>query len=316
MDNGFSSRRLTSVGGLGRLEVEAIFERADRYFRINRSADKKSDDLRGRTLINLFFEPSTRTQLSFELAGKRLGADVANFSVSSSSISKGESFADTLATVEAMRPDLLVIRHPAPGAADFAADQSAAIIVNAGDGAREHPTQALLDAFALRRRFGALDGLRVAICGDVLHSRVARSNVALLNMLNVEVRLVGPPTLLPADADRWGAEVFHDLDEALEGCDAVMMLRLQRERMTGAYIPSPREYHALYGMTAERLSRAKPGAAVLHPGPMNRGVEIDADVADLAETSLIQEQVEAGVAVRMAVLALMNAASGNGEALS
>lgn len=298
----FPHRRLVSIADLNPLDVEILFDRAEHWLEVCRTPAKKADALRGLTQINLFFEPSTRTQASFEIAGKRLGADVVNFSAASSSTSKGETLLDTVRTLAAMNPDLLVVRHKACGAATFIAEATGIAVVNAGDGMNEHPTQALLDAFTLTQRLGPLGGRRVLIVGDVLHSRVARSGVLLLNLLGAQVRLCAPPTLLPLDADRWGADVFHDLDEALEGCDAVMALRLQQERMTSGYIPSLREYFRFYGLTEDRLEAASPGALVLHPGPMNRGVEIDSALADDADRSLVLDQVEAGVAMRMAVL--------------
>jgi len=275
---------------------------ADKYVALNRSAKKKTELLKGRTLINLFFEASTRTQSSFELAGKRLGADVLNMAVKTSSVSKGETLIDTATTLNAMRPDILVVRHQDSGAVELLSRKLDCCVVNAGDGSHEHPTQALLDALTIRRRGRKFEGLIVAICGDVLHSRVARSNIQLLLKMGTRVRLVAPRTLLPADAERFGVEIFHDMKKGLEGVDVVMMLRLQLERMAGAFVPSTREYFHFYGLDAEKLKRAKPGALVMHPGPMNRGVEIDSAVADDIEVSVIQEQVEMGVAIRMAVL--------------
>ena len=272
------------------------------YVDLNRQVQKKRDTLRGRTLINLFFEPSTRTQSSFELAGKRLGADTMNMSVTQSSLKKGETLIDTATTLNAMRPDIIVIRHQDSGAVALLADKVSCSVVNAGDGSHEHPTQALLDALTIRRRLGRIEGLTVAICGDVLHSRVARSNVHLLTKLGARVRLVAPRTLMPAGATTWGAEVFHDMREGIKGADIVMMLRVQMERMTGAFLPSQREYFHFYGLDREKLALAKPGALVMHPGPMNRGVEIDSAIADDIDRSLIHEQVEMGVAARMAVL--------------
>ena len=274
---------------------------------LNRQKAKKLDLLKGRTLMNLFFENSTRTQSSFELAGKRLGADVVNMSPRQSSMAKGETLIDTAVTLNAMRPDLVVVRHASSGAASLLAQKVGCSVINAGDGQHEHPTQALLDALSMRRAFGDIGGLVVAICGDVLHSRVARSNVALLQTLGARVRLVGPPTLMPAGVDRWGAEVFHDMREGVAGVDVVMMLRLQLERMTGALVPSTREYSRFFGLDREKLARAAPGVKVMHPGPMNRGVEIDSDIADDPQISLIQDQVEMGVAVRMAVLTTLAA---------
>lgn len=301
----FPHRNLLGVTELNPVDVRIIFERAETHLIRNRTRDKKTDTLRGLTQINLFFEASTRTLASFEIAGKRLGMDVVNFSAGNASIKKGESLADTALTLAAMRPDILVVRHGSPGAAAFFAQTTNIATLNAGDGAHEHPTQALLDAFTLTRRWGEIGGRRIAIVGDILHSRVARSVVSLFNLLNAEVRLCAPATLLPADADRWGASVFHDLDAALEGCDAAMTLRIQRERMAGGLIPSEREYAALYGLTHERLEAAQPDCLVMHPGPMNRGVEISSALADDPDRSVILEQVEAGVAIRMAVLELI-----------
>jgi aspartate carbamoyltransferase catalytic subunit len=257
--------------------------------------------------MNLFFENSTRTQSSFEIAGKRLGADVVNMSPRASSISKGETLIDTAVTLNAMQPDLLVVRHASSGAASLLSQKVTCSVINAGDGQHEHPTQALLDALSMRRAFGYIAGLRVAICGDVLHSRVARSNVGMLQMLGAQVRLVGPPTLMPAQAERWGVEVFHDMKAGIAGCDVVMMLRLQLERMDGVMAPSQREYFRYFGLDREKLAKAAPHVRVMHPGPMNRGVEIDSEVADDLSVSLIQDQVEMGVAARMAVLATLAA---------
>jgi aspartate carbamoyltransferase catalytic subunit len=268
---------------------------------VNRQVNKKRDILRGRTLINLFFEVSTRTQSSFELAGKRMGADVMNMNVSTSSVQKGETLLDTAMTLNAMRPDIIVVRHYAAGAVELLAQKVDCSVINAGDGAHEHPTQALLDALTIRRAKGRVSGLTVAICGDILHSRVARSNIHVLNTLGANVRLVAPSTLLPSAVERLGVEVYTDMWKGLEGCDIVMMLRLQRERMQGAYVPSTREYYHFFGLDHDKLSRAKPDALIMHPGPMNRGVEIASTIADHSR-SVIQDQVEMGVAVRMAVL--------------
>jgi aspartate carbamoyltransferase catalytic subunit len=305
-----SSRHLLSVMDLSRLEAEALLTRAEHFVAFTELATKKSDALRGRTLINLFFENSTRTQSSFELAGKRMSADVVNMSVKTSSVAKGETLLDTAATLNAMRPDLLVVRHGASGAAALLAAKVDCAVINAGDGAHQHPTQALLDALTIRLALGRIEGLTVAICGDVLHSRVARSNIELLGMLGARVRLIAPPTLTPAGIDRWGVETFTDMRAGLAGADVVMMLRLQLERMQGALVPSPREYFWFYGLDAEKLALAKPGAMVMHPGPMNRGVEIDSEVADDGRVSLIETQVKMGVAMRMAVLEALNRAGG------
>ena len=297
-----SSSHLLGIEGLSPAEIIALLDLAQTYVVQGRSGDKKTGLLNGRTLINLFFEASTRTQSSFELAGKRLGADVLNMSVKTSSVSKGETLIDTATTLNAMRPDLLVVRHQDAGAAELLSRKVDCCVINAGDGAHEHPTQALLDALTIRRRLGRFEGLVVAICGDVLHSRVARSNLRLLSMMGARVRLVAPRTLLPAQADRFGVEIFTDMKTGLAGADIVMMLRLQRERMSGAFVPSVREYFRFYGLDRQKLAWAKPSALVMHPGPMNRGVEIASDIADDVEVSLISEQVEMGVAIRMAVL--------------
>ncbi len=303
----FPRRHFLSAGDLNAPDAMRLLDLADGFVALNRRTSKKLDLLKGRTLMNLFFENSTRTQSSFELAGKRLGADVVNMSPRSSSMSKGETLIDTAVTLNAMQPDLLVVRHGSSGAADLLAQKVSGSVVNAGDGQHEHPTQALLDALSIRRAFGRVEGLTVAICGDILHSRVARSNVALLNTLGAHVRLVGPPTLMPSGADRWGAEVHNRLRDGIAGVDVVMMLRLQMERMQGALVPSTREYFRFYGLDREKLALAAPGAKVMHPGPMNRGVEIDSDVADDPAVSLIQDQVEMGVAARMAVLTCLAA---------
>jgi aspartate carbamoyltransferase catalytic subunit len=303
----FPKRHFLSISDLDPVSVHQLLVLAEGFVALNRQANKKVDLLKGRTLINLFFEASTRTQSSFELAGKRLGADVINMSPRASSMSKGETLVDTAVTLNAMQPDILVIRHAASGAASLLSQKVDCSVVNAGDGQHEHPSQALLDCLSMRRAFGHVDGLTVAICGDVLHSRVARSNVALLTMLGARVRLVGPPTLMPAAADRWGVEVANDLRSGIKGADVVMMLRLQLERMQGALVPSTREYFRLWGLDREKLAHASPGVRVMHPGPMNRGVEIDSDVADDLQISLVQDQVEMGVAVRMAILASLAA---------
>jgi aspartate carbamoyltransferase catalytic subunit len=274
---------------------------ADAEVETSRQIEKKKGTLKGRTLINLFFEASTRTQSSFEIAGKRLGADVMNMSVASSSVKKGETLVDTAITLNAMRPDLLVVRHHSAGAAHLLARRVDCSVINAGDGFHEHPTQALLDALTIRRAKGRVARLTVAICGDVLHSRVARSNIICLSALGARVRAVAPSTLLPAGIERFGVEVFTDMRKGLSGCDIVMMLRLQRERMAGSFVPSVPEYFRAFGLDEEKLAFANPDALVMHPGPMNRGVEIDSAVAD-GPRSLIRDQVEMGVAVRMAVL--------------
>jgi aspartate carbamoyltransferase catalytic subunit len=297
----YPHRHLLGIEGLSPLDITALLDRADEAVEVSRQVEKKKTTLRGRTQINLFFEPSTRTQSSFEIAGKRLGADVMNMSVASSSVKKGETLIDTAATLNAMRPDIIVVRHHAAGAVHLLARKVDCAVVNAGDGAHEHPTQALLDALTIRRNKGRIQGLTVAICGDILHSRVARSNIILLQALGARVRVVAPSTLLPAGIERFGVEVFTDMRKSLRDADIVMMLRLQRERMNGSFVPSVKEYFRYWGLDQDKLAAAKPDALVMHPGPMNRGVEIASDVADGAQ-SLIREQVEMGVAVRMAVL--------------
>jgi aspartate carbamoyltransferase catalytic subunit len=301
----FPHRHLLGIESLSPAEINAILDLADTYVTQNRQIDKKSASLRGRTLINMFFEDSTRTRTSFELAGKRLGADVINMSVSGSSIKKGETLIDTAMTLNAMHPDLLVVRHQMSGAVQLLSEKVDCGVINAGDGSHEHPTQALLDALTIRRRRGRLQGLLVAICGDIAHSRVARSNILALNVMGARVRVIAPPTLLPRDIDRMGVEVFHDMREGLRDVDIVMMLRLQSERMKGAFVPSTREYFRFFGLDRDKLACAKPDALIMHPGPMNRGVEIDTEVADDIHRSVIREQVEMGVAVRMAVIDLL-----------
>ncbi len=297
----FPHRHLLGIQGLSRGDILNLLDMADEAVPVSRRVDKKRDLLRGRTQINLFFEASTRTQASFEIAGKRLGADVMNMAVATSSVKKGETLLDTAVTLNAMRPDILIVRHFHSGAVDLLARKVDCCVVNAGDGSHEHPTQALLDALTIRRRKGRIEGLTVAICGDVAHSRVARSNMILLTALGARVRVIAPSTLLPGGVENMGVEVFRDMREGLKGADIVMMLRLQLERMSGAFVPSLREYARFYGLDEEKLAIAKPDALVMHPGPMNRGVEIDSAVAD-GPRSLINEQVEMGVAVRMAVL--------------
>ena len=297
----YPHRHLLGIRDLSPADIELLLDRADRAVAISRQSEKKTSTLRGRTQINLFYEASTRTQSSFELAGKRLGADVMNMSVASSSVKKGETLIDTAMTLNAMRPDILIIRHQSAGAAALLAQKVGCSVVNAGDGAHEHPTQALLDALTIRRAKGPLSKLIVAICGDILNSRVARSNIMLLNALGAQVRVVAPSTLLPTGIEKMGVIVTRSMAEGLKGADVVMMLRLQRERMEGALVPSVREYFRYFGLDAEKLKAAKGDALVMHPGPMNRGVEIASEIAD-GPQSVIQEQVEMGVAVRMAVM--------------
>ena len=300
--NPFPHRHLLGIEGLTPIEITFLLDRAESYVEQNRLADKKKRLLQGRTVINLFFESSTRTRTSFELAGKRLGADVINMSIATSAIKKGETLIDTAMTLNAMHPDVLVIRHADSGAAKLLSEKVNCAVINAGDGAHEHPTQALLDALTIRRRKGRLDNLLVAICGDIAHSRVARSNIHLLNTMGARVRLIAPRTLVPSGIGNMGCEVFHDMREGLTDCDIVMMLRLQTERMHRSYFPSIREYFHYFGLDYDKLSHAKPDALIMHPGPMNRGVEIDSEVADDIGRSAIREQVEMGVAVRMACL--------------
>ena len=296
-------RHLLGIEGLDRSDIEKLLNLSDRYVEANRLADKKHSTLRGRTLINLFFENSTRTSTSFELAGKRLGGDVINMSVGTSSIKKGETLIDTAMTLNAMHPDVLVVRHADSGSVHLLAEKVNCSVINAGDGSHEHPTQALLDALAIRRRINReLDGLTVVICGDITHSRVARSNMLLLAKMGANVRVVGPPTLIPPGLEKFGVKVFYDMKNGLKNADIIMMLRLQTERMTGNFVPSTREYYHLYGLDYDKLKLAKPNALIMHPGPMNRGVEIDSELADDIDRSLIREQVEMGVAVRMACL--------------
>lgn len=301
----FTQRHLLGIEPLHPTEITTLLDVADRYADKGRGTAKHSDALAGMTQINMFFENSTRTQASFELAGKRLGADVMNMAMQASSIKKGETLIDTALTLNAMHPDLLVVRHPHSGAVNLLAEKVNCAVLNAGDGRHEHPTQALLDALTIRRAKGRLHRLTIAICGDIAHSRVARSNLILLGKMENRVRLVGPPTLMPSGVGEFGVEVYDDMREGLKGADVVMMLRLQKERMDGAFIPSEREYYHRYGLDAEKLSHAKDDAIVMHPGPMNRGVEIDGTLADDINRSVIQEQVEMGVAVRMAAMDLL-----------
>ena len=301
----FDQRHLLGIEPLRPDEITTLLDLADKYVTLNRQREKRSAILSGLTQINMFFENSTRTQASFELAGKRLGADVMNMAMQASSIKKGETLVDTALSLNAMHPDLLVVRHPHSGAVDLLAQKVNCAVLNAGDGKHEHPTQALLDALTIRRAKGRLHRLNIAICGDISHSRVARSNILLLHKMENRVRLVGPPTLMPSGIEHFGVEVYDDMREGLKDVDVVMMLRLQRERMDGGFIPSEREYYHRFGLDAEKLSYAADDAIVMHPGPMNRGVEIDGTIADDINRSVIQEQVEMGVAVRMAAMDLL-----------
>ncbi|MGR3484465.1 MAG: aspartate carbamoyltransferase catalytic subunit [Paracoccaceae bacterium] len=301
----FRARHLLGIEDLSPPQITEILDLADGYATAAARGRARSDILAGMTQVNMFYEPSTRTQASFELAGNRLGADVMSMGVATSSVRKGETLIDTALTLNAMRPDLLVLRHPSSGAAALLAEKLDCAVLNAGDGRHEHPTQALLDALTIRRAKGRLHRLSIAICGDIAHSRVARSNIVLLGKMENRIRLVGPPTLIPAGMDRLGCEVYGDMAEGLAGADVVMMLRLQRERMDGGFVPSEREYFHRFGLTEAKLAHAAPDAIVMHPGPMNRGVEIDGDVADDIARSVIRQQVEMGVAVRMACLDLL-----------
>jgi aspartate carbamoyltransferase catalytic subunit len=298
----YPHRHLLGIEGLSAEEITRLLDLSQSYAEQPKDDGRARSLLRGRTVMNLFFENSTRTLTSFELAAKRLGADVINMAVGTSSIKKGETLLDTAMTLNAMGPDVMIVRHPESGAVNLLSQKVDGAVVNAGDGRHEHPTQALLDALTIRRRRGKIQGLLVAICGDVLHSRVARSNIHLLTKLGAHVRVIAPTTLLPSHVDRMGVEVFTDMRKGLKGVDIVMMLRLQQERMQGAYVPSIREYFRFYGLDYEKLEAAKPDAIIMHPGPMNRGVEIDSEVADDINRSVIREQVEMGVAVRMACL--------------
>jgi aspartate carbamoyltransferase catalytic subunit len=301
----FPHRHLLGIEHLSQGDITTLLDLADTYADLNRQREKHSDALAGLTQINMFFENSTRTQASFEIAGKRLGADVMNMAMQASSIKKGETLIDTAMTLNAMHPDLLVVRHPQSGAVDLLAQKVNCAVLNAGDGRHEHPTQALLDALTIRRAKGRLHRLSIAICGDIAHSRVARSNILLLGKMENRIRLIGPPTLMPSGVADFGVEVFDNMQEGLAGVDVVMMLRLQKERMDGGFIPSEREYYHRYGLDAEKLAHADSQAIVMHPGPMNRGVEIDGTLADDINRSVIQDQVEMGVAVRMAAMDLL-----------
>ena len=293
---------LLGIQDLSISAVSDILKQAKTFITLNKSTSKKLDILRGKTQINLFFEPSTRTQSSFELAGKRLSADVMSINIVNSAIKKGETLIDTAMTLNAMHPDIIVIRHQDSGAPNLLSQKVNCSVINAGDGTREHPTQALLDALTIINRKGKVEGLKIAICGDILHSRVARSNIYLMNMLGAEVNVVAPKTLLPHSIERLGVKAFTDMKKGLDNCDIVMMLRLQNERMNGSFLPSAREYYEYYGLTPDKLKMAKKDAIIMHPGPMNRGIEIDTNLADDINRSVIMEQVEIGVAIRMACL--------------
>ena len=297
-----SQKHLLGIQDLSISDVNYILSEAKQFIKLNRSDNKKIDTLKGKTQINLFFEPSTRTQSSFELAGKRLGADVMSMNIVNSAIKKGETLIDTAMTLNAMHPNLIVVRHQDSGACNLLSQKVECAVINAGDGRREHPTQALLDALTIIEKKGKVQGLRIAICGDILHSRVARSNIYLLNMLGAEVNIVAPTNLMPKDLEKFGVNKFSDMKKGIKDCDIVMMLRLQNERMNSSFLASNREYYEYYGLTPDKLDCAKNDALIMHPGPMNRGIEIDTNLADDINKSVIQEQVELGVAVRMACL--------------
>ena len=297
-----SPKHLLGIQSLSIIEAKEILDEAKEFIKLNRSKSKKLDILRGKTQIKLFFEPSTRTQSSFDLAGKRLGADVMSMNMENSALKKGETLIDTAMTLNAMHPDLIVIRHQDSGAPNLLSQKVNCAVINAGDGRREHPTQALLDALTIINRKGKIEGLKIAICGDILHSRVARSNIYLLNMLGAEVNIIAPSNLIPNDIERLGVNIFTNMNKGIKDCDIVMMLRLQNERMTSSFLSSNREYYEYYGLTPKKLENAKKDALIMHPGPMNRGIEIDTHLADDINKSVIKEQVELGVAVRMACL--------------
>ena len=297
-----SQKHLLGIQDLSIPDVKLILDEAKKFISLNKSKNKKLDILRGKTQINLFFEPSTRTQSSFELAGKRLGADVMSMNITNSAIKKGETLIDTAMTLNAMHPDIIVVRHQDSGASNLLSQKVNCSVLNAGDGRREHPTQALLDALTIIEKKKKIEGLRIAICGDILHSRVARSNIFLLNMLGAEVNIVAPTNLMPKDIEKFGVKTFSNMKEGVKDCDIVMMLRLQNERMSSSFLSSNREYYEYYGLTPDKLEKAKKDAIIMHPGPMNRGIEIDTKLADDINKSVIKEQVELGVAVRMACL--------------
>ena len=299
-----SQKHLLGIQDLSVVDINYILDESETFIKLNQSKNKKIDVLRGKTQINLFFEPSTRTQSSFELAGKRLGADVMSMNMSNSAIKKGETLIDTAMTLNAMHPDIIVIRHQDSGACNLLSQKVNCVVLNAGDGRREHPTQALLDALTIRNRKKKIQGLKIAICGDILHSRVARSNIYLLTMLGAEVNIVAPSNLMPKEIEKFGVNTFTNMKKGLKDCDIVMMLRLQNERMSSSYLSSNREYYEYYGLTPDKLDRAKLDALIMHPGPMNRGVEIDSEVAD-SDQSVILSQVTFGIAIRMAVMAML-----------
>ena len=299
-----SKKHLLGIQDLSISDINLILDEAKSFITLNKSKNKKIDILRGKTQINLFFEPSTRTQSSFELAGKRLGADVMSMNIVNSAIKKGETLIDTAMTLNAMHPDIIVIRHQDSGACNLLSQKVNCAVLNAGDGRREHPTQALLDALTIIDRKKKISGLKIAICGDILHSRVARSNIYLLNMLGAELNIVAPSNLMPKDIEKLGINKFTNMKDGVKDCDIVMMLRLQNERMTSSFLSSNREYYEYYGLTPDKLKLAKEDALIMHPGPMNRGVEIDSSIAD-SDQAIILDQVLNGVAVRMSILYLL-----------
>ncbi len=304
-----SSNHLLAIEGMEKSEIQKLIERADYFANLDRHTNTKV--LQGYVVLNVFFENSTRTRVSFELAARRLGAEVINISLINSSIKKGESLLDTASTLNAMRPDLLIVRHPHSGAPLLFADYLNCSIINAGDGRHEHPTQALLDALTIKRRVGYLEGLKISICGDIANSRVARSNIHLLTTMGAEVRCVAPSTLMPSNLENLGVKCFSDMKLGIKDADVVMLLRLQNERMTGTENPSKREYFKFFGLDEAKLALANPNAVIMHPGPMNRGVEIASALADDTNRSLIKTQVEMGVAVRMSIIEALNHTKNN-----
>ena len=301
----FKGKNLLGIKNLEKNEIEYILEYSNQFIEFNNQKIKKSNILEGRSIFNVFFEDSTRTRTSFEIAAKRLGADLINVSVKDSSINKGETLLDTIITIGSMDPDLIIIRHPEQGVSEMISNTINSCIINAGDGSHEHPTQALLDALTIKRKVEKFRNIKVAICGDILHSRVARSNIYLLKKLGAKINVVGPKTLIPDDIDNLGVSVYYDMKNGLKDCDIVMMLRIQKERILGIHIPSEQDYFNEYGLDFDKLKYANKNALVMHPGPMNRGIEIDSKVADDVTRSLIQNQVSMGVAVRMACLKIL-----------
>ena len=301
----YKQKHMLGIKDLKKDEIEYILEYAQEFIEFNKQKIKKSNILKGKSIFNVFFEDSTRTRTSFEMASKRLGADLINVSVKDSSINKGETLLDTMVTIGSMDPDLIVIRHPEYGISKLISETINACVINAGDGSHEHPTQALLDALTIKNKLGRFKNLKIAICGDILHSRVARSNILLLKKLGSEINVVGPKTLIPDEINKFGVKVYYDMKNGLKDCDIVMMLRIQKERIMGVHIPSENDYFNEYGLDFKKLRYAKKNALVMHPGPMNRGVEIDSEVADDVTRSLIQDQVSMGVAIRMACLKIL-----------